>query len=163
MNPSIYPSIVPSDTWDRIIEHEFMPANGEPFSNAVGKRILCKAQGLTGAEKRMCGTQILSKCGRKKICPPLIAGKKCREYNDKWLKCAQGVQYVGLPDNTSVIPPDTSTGTDTGTGAGADEKKTIDVGANWMPYAIGGGILLLAVGAFYMIKKGKAKPVAVGK
>lgn len=160
MNPSIYPSIIPADQWDRIMEYEFMPANGEgeaqQFFPAVGKavriKIQCKAAGLTGAEVKLCKAKMLTVCGRK----PLLNKNKA-----KWFDCTQKVfvDYEKQVQGAATEPEDMST--DTGDGAG---EKT---GFNWIPYAIGGIVLIaLVAGTIYVVKKGKAgklQPVLAGK
>jgi hypothetical protein len=64
-------------------------------------------------------------------------------------------------------PANSATVADTGgaadTGAKTDDTTTADAGAsekpegfNWTPYLIGGGLLILGIGAFIMIRKNKA-------
>lgn len=56
----------------------------------VGKRIRCKAAGLTGAEKRICNKRVLAKCGRK----PVGLGKKAKKKKEEWAKCADSIADI---------------------------------------------------------------------
>jgi hypothetical protein len=168
MNPSIYPSVIKADTWDRIMEHEFSPASGNDiqYFPAVGKavklKIQCKAAGLTGAELKMCKAKMLTVCGRKPVCPPLFGRKKCKAKQDAWFKCTQSL-FIETEKQVKAVAGEAAS-TDSGAGAGVAEEPAASTGGglkeaegfNWMPYAIGGGVLILAVGAYFIMKKGKA-------
>lgn len=114
------------------------------FSNVVGKRILCKAQGLSGAEKNLCEKQILAKCGRKPFCPPIFGSAKCFKRRLDWGDCAkaQAVESAGTISDTggagSIGGDDNSVGGGAGTG-----EKTAGTPSWVLPVAIGAAILLV--------------------
>lgn len=126
------------------------------YSNVVGKRVLCKAQGLTGQERRLCEAQILAKCGRK---PHAIAiTKKQKADNAKWEVCGQGVSYTPVGDLSTgggTSPKDSSV-TDTVTGAGTDANSgSSGIGAtDWKRVAIYAGAGILLIGGIIVVSKG---------
>jgi hypothetical protein len=133
------------------VTNDFFANNG--YSNAVGKRVLCKAQWLSGVDRKICGAQILSKCGRKPVCVGIVS-KKCRQKKADWLKCAQGVSYTPNPNDTTGTgdgsSKDESTGAGAGVGAG-DSGAGTDAGADKIfgidkNYVIYGGLGLLLIG-----------------
>jgi hypothetical protein len=151
------------------VTNDFFANNG--YSNAVGKRVLCKAQWLTGLERRICGAQILSKCGRKPVCSGIVS-KKCKQKKEDWLKCAQGVSFVPNPNDTtggggtgSETAPDSGagagagTGTGAGDGSGAPEKDSAEtiMGINKNLLIYGGLGLLLIGGTVAVIASRKNK------
>ena len=182
MNPSIYPRIVPADTFDRIVEYEFLPANGGIGSNGeyfpiAGKKLLCSAQGLSGEEKTLCEKKIVAKCGRRPVCNENIglailtgglstagvAPKQCKAKKNAWSKCSQAVASASAPTDTvsSGAPaPDSTPAPDTTTAPDSSTGKVGGSGMSMTTMVIGGVVLLaLAGGVFYMIKKGKAGKV----
>lgn len=156
------------DRFDAINEFSY---SGRPFladddfSNAIGKKILCKAQGLTGADRKMCESKILAKCGRKPVCSSSLAlgiltggastagisPKKCKEKKDAWAKCSQGVTYIS---------PDTGEDFGADTGAedfGVDTEEKLGL-PNWViPAAIGVSALLLVGIGFAVVSARKRK------
>lgn len=130
--------------------------DGKVYSNVVGARVLCKAQGLTGAEKKICRTQILAKCGRKPVCSGLFS-KKCRNRKSDWLKCAQGVEYTPvLEDAYDDLVDESGLGDGSGAGEGYPAKESgMDMNTKIL---IGAGLGLLIIGsAAALIIAGKGK------
>ncbi len=138
------------------------------FFAVVGKRVLCKAQGLSGAERALCTAQILAKCGRK---PHAIAvTKKQKSDNAKWETCGQGVTYnpVGdLADTTAGKDGSVDAGAGTvgsGSGTGGDGTGTSDgtgglkTGTiDWTKIAIYSGLGILLVGGTVALVKHSKK------
>ena len=87
-------------------------ASVQEFLAAAGKGKLCKAAGLTGAEKRACKKNVKNICGRK----PLFGRAK----KEGWLKCAEGA--VVTPEQAAkeaaeaLVPP-------------SEERKGLGTGA----------------------------------
>lgn len=140
-----------------VYTNDFFGSDGgddQYWANAVGKRVLCKAQWLTGLERNVCGAQILAKCGRKPICSGIVS-RKCKTRKGDWLKCAQGVSYVPNPND-----PTTGAGSkdeslaDSGAGVGAGDSGVgtgADVGGDKIfgidkRYVLYGGLALLLIG-----------------
>jgi len=99
-----------------VSKNRFFATGGE-FSEVAGKGKLCKAAGLTGAEKKACTQNIKSKCGKKPFCVGLVS-RNCKAKKAKWETCASS-QVVSpeqaAQDAAEKLVPDTA---DSGMGIG---------------------------------------------
>jgi hypothetical protein len=100
MNPQNNCDIISRDNFDKIFQFSeynfpldygikskgkyFSVNNSDDYNEAAGKKKLCKAAGLTGAEKKACKKKIVSDCGHKGLFPSRV--KK-----EKWLACANAI------------------------------------------------------------------------
>ncbi len=152
MNPSIYPKIVPANTFDKIMEYEFLPASGynkerydnerydffpaygnqelsqffanDGYSNAGGRRRACRAQGLTGKALRQCARDL--KASGWKI----------------------GQPFPSANAELDEIP------------IMSEQPQKMGADINWTPIVIGSALLIAVVGGAWYMWGGKTPEVA---
>jgi len=166
MNPSIYPNVIPANTFDKIMERDFMPASGEVIEYlATGQ--------LGGGKVRTCGRRphcIGVNCNKEKN-----ANKPCCKNLKSYMDCIAEVRKQNIdsrrPENAG-LPADAPTKEEvsavqnpepdnSGAGSGSGEKTGMP---SWVkPVAIGAGVLLLAGGAYFMLKGKKGGASGAGQ
>lgn len=90
------------------------------FNNVAGKGKLCKAAGLTGADKSACKSSIIKKCGHQPFCPPIFGSSKCFKKRLDWEDCAKAVPVSAeqaVQTEAEKLIPNTPENTDMSTGA----------------------------------------------
>lgn len=121
-------------------------SNTGDFSNIAGKKKLCKSAGLSGAEKKACMKNIRDTCGKKPSGFLGIKGRRKKEKQAVWSKCANDA--VVTPEESAQATADALIPTREDSGLGTGAKIMIAVGA----------VGFIALVGFAIANKRKAQP-----
>jgi len=127
------------------------PALTDEFDNVAGKKKLCKSAGLSGAEKKACMKNIRDTCGKKPSGFLGIKGRRKKEKQAVWSKCA----------NDAVVTPEESAQETADKLIPTREEAGLGTGAKVM---IGVGVLgFLVLVGFAVANKRKAQPAMMAQ